>query len=320
MIASRHGNRSIARSAALRVAGLALFFGPPAAGDAQGTVVLHIGTSGKEADAQAYFAAELGFFKKRGLNVQIDTMANGSAIAAGVASGALQFGDSNLITIATARERGIPFVVVAGGGQYSTNAPTTLMVTAPNNAAKTAKDLNGKIVAGVSLKGLDDMVAHAWIDQNGGDSTTIKYIELPPSEMVAALERGIVDAVLLPEPALSAGRARVRVLGRAYDAVAKQFLISGWFAGSDWAAKNPAVVKAFAEAVGESAQWANANREKAAVILEKYTKIEADSSQARLRITFAQSLDPALVQPVIDAGARYKIIAKPYPAAEILWK
>jgi NitT/TauT family transport system substrate-binding protein len=292
----------------------------PVPGRAQATAVVHLGTSGKEADAQAYFAADMGFFKKRGLTVQIDTMPNGAAIASGVASGALQFGDSNLITIATAREKGIPFVLVAGGGQYSTAAPTTLMVTAPNNPARSAKDLNGKIVAGVSLKGLDDMVAHAWIDQNGGDSTTIKYVELPPAEMVAALERGTVDAVLLPEPALSAGRSRVRILGKAYDAVAKQFLISGWFASPEWAAKNPAVVKAFAEAVAESAQWANANREKAAAILEKYTKIEVDPGAAHVRITFAQSLDPTLIQPVIDAGARYKIIAKPYPAADMMWK
>ena len=292
----------------------------PLPGAGQSTAVLHLGTGGKEADAQAYFAADMGFFKKRGLTVSIDTMPNGAAIAAGVASGALQFGDSNLITIATAREKGISFVLVAGGGQYSTGAPTTLLVTAPNNPAHTAKDLNGKVVAGVSLKGLDDMVAHAWIDQNGGDSTTIKYIELPPSEMVAALERGTVDAVLLPEPQLSASRARVRVLGKAYDAVAKQFLIAGWFATPDWAAKNPAVVKAFAEAVAESAQWANANPDKAAAILEKYTKIAADTAQPHARMTFAQTLDPSLVQPVIDAGARYKIIAKPYAAAEMLWK
>jgi NitT/TauT family transport system substrate-binding protein len=286
---------------------------------AQSLTAVAVGTSGKEADSQAYFAAELGLFKKHGLEVKINTLAP-ALLASAVAGGELQFGDSNLISIGAAREKNITFLLVAAGGAYSSNAPTTLMVTSPNNPAKTAKDLNGKVIAGVSLGGLDDMVAHAWMDRNGGDATSIKFIALAPGEMLPALERGTIDAALLPEPALSAERARVRVLGKAYDAVATRFLIAGWFASAEWASKNPATVKAFADAITEAGQWANANREKAAIILEKYTKIAPDPANPVTHITFAPALDPTLIQPVIDAGVRYKIFARPFTAAEIMWK
>ena len=43
---------------------------------------------------------------------------------------------------------------------------------------KTAKDLSGKILAGVSLGGLDQLSLEAWLDKNGGDSAASKYVEL----------------------------------------------------------------------------------------------------------------------------------------------
>jgi NitT/TauT family transport system substrate-binding protein len=277
---------------------------------------LIVGTAGKETDAEVYYAQDMGFFKKAGLNVQIETLPNGAAVASAVASGALQIGDSNTLSLAIARQKGLPFVIFAPGAIYSSTAPTTALAVSVSGPVRGAKDLTGKVLAGVSLGGLDQLSLEAWLDKNGGDSASAKYVELPPAQMVAALERGTVAAVSLPDPALDAAvsAGSVRIIGNNYDSIAKTFMITGWFAMNDWLAKNSDVAKKFAAAMTEAADWANANHDHAAEILLKYTKIDARTSHVR----FAPRLSGAIVQPVLDAGAQYKMLDKSVTLGDLI--
>jgi NitT/TauT family transport system substrate-binding protein len=303
-------NTTISRAGAVRtiagaLAGSLLIARTPArAGD----VSISVGTAGKETDAQVYYAQDMGFFKKAGINVDIQTLPNGAAVASAVASGALQIGDSNVLSIAVAREKQLPFVIIAPGALYSSAVPTTALAVAPAGPIRSAKDLSGKVLAGVSLGGLDQLSLEAWLDKNGGDSTASKYVELPPSEMVAALQRGAVAAVSLPDPALSSALhdGSVRIIGNNYDSVSHAFLITAWFTTSDWLAQNPDIAKRFNAAISEAANWANANHEQAVAILFKYTKIDSKTS----RVRYAGALSAATIQPVLDAAEHYKLIAK----------
>jgi ABC-type nitrate/sulfonate/bicarbonate transport system substrate-binding protein len=100
--------------------------------------------------------------------------------------------------------------------------------------------------------------------------------------------------------------------------LAPAYLLSGYMASSDWIAKNAALAKRFADAVRAAGDWANANPALASPILAKWTNIPLPVIEAMLRGRFQDRLDPALIQPVIDAAARYGTIAKPFPAAEII--
>jgi NitT/TauT family transport system substrate-binding protein len=296
-------SRGIAVAAALAIIGALV---APAAVRADDHIV--VGTAGKETDAEVYYAQDMGFFKKAGLTVDIQTLPNGAAVASAVASGALQIGDSNTLSLAVAHQRGLPFVIFAPGALYSTTSPTTALAVAPDSPLRGGKDLNGKVLAGVSLGGLDQLSLQAWVDKNGGDSTSAKFVELAPSLMVAALQRGTVAAVSLPDPVLSAAQAdgSVRIIGKNYDSVAPAFLITAWFATNDWLTKNPDVARRYAEAMAATADWANANHDKAAEILLKYTKIDSHTSHVR----FAKTLTAPLVQPVLDAGLQYKLLTR----------
>jgi NitT/TauT family transport system substrate-binding protein len=306
------------KKALVTLAAIALLAGgagaPPAARADDASIV--VGTAGKETDAEVYYAQDMGFFKQAGLTVEIQTLPNGAAVASAVASGALQIGDSNTLSLATARQKGLPFVIFAPGAVYSSTSPTTALAVAVNGPVHGAKDLTGKILAGVSLGGLDQLSLEDWLDKNGGDSASAKYVELSPALMVAALERGTVDAVSLPDPALAAatGDGTVRIIGNNYDSIAKTFMITGWFATGDWLAKNADVAKRFAAAMAQTADWANANHERAAEILLKYTKIDARTSHVR----FASRLSGAIVQPVLDAGAQYKMLDKSITLSDLI--
>ena len=60
---------------------------------------IHVAVSAFEAQADAYYAQELGLFKNAGMNVEIQQLQGGSAIIAAILSGAVQIGASKEDTV-----------------------------------------------------------------------------------------------------------------------------------------------------------------------------------------------------------------------------
>jgi ABC-type nitrate/sulfonate/bicarbonate transport system substrate-binding protein len=86
----------------------------------------------------------------------------------------------------------------------------------------------------------------------------------------------------------------------------------------------PAMVPALAAGTIQSSSayepWlSNAHHAESAPILAKYSKIPAETITHMRRGDFAERFDPALIQPVIDAAAKYGIIAVPFRASEIIF-
>ncbi|MGH7756435.1 MAG: ABC transporter substrate-binding protein, partial [Vulcanimicrobiaceae bacterium] len=256
-------------------------------------------------------------FKQRGLDVQIQNLRNGAAEAAAVAGGALDVGEQNVVSMSHAHARGLPFVFIAPAGEYNAAASTTDLLVAKSSSIANAKELDGKTIAVNALGDLTQMSAAAWIDQNGGDATSVRFIEMPPSQIGAALARGTIAAGVVPEPALTVAQPETRVLGKPYGAIGPHFMINGWFARTDWVAKNPAAAKRFADAIEEAGRWANAHHSASAAIFAQHSKAPADVIARMTRATYGVRFDPATMQAVIDTAVRYKVLAKPFPAKEL---
>src|SRR5581483_2677156 len=120
-------------------------------------------------------------------------------------------------------------------GEYTSTAPFAKILVLPDSGIATAKDLNGKTVAVTGLHDLLSLSARAWIDKNGGDPATVKFVEVPPATMPAALQQKRVDAVALFEPYVSAAEAAgAKEIGAPYDAVSTHFMTACWFGDADW--------------------------------------------------------------------------------------
>jgi NitT/TauT family transport system substrate-binding protein len=280
-------------------------------------VTIRVGATGNDAAAEVYYADELGFFKKRNLSVQIMPQRNGAAEAAAVAGGALDIGEQNIVSMSNAHSRGLGFVYIAPAAEYVDNASSTDMLVAKSSPIRTGKDLDGKTVAVNALNDLTQIAAEAWIDKNGGDASQVHFIEMTAAEIPPSISRGTVAAGVVPEPALSMSLNETRIFAKQYSAIAPSFMINGWFATSDWVKKNPAAAKGFADAIYEAGRWANAHHAESAKILEKHSRIEASVIEHMTRATYATRFEPKSMQAVIDTAAKYKAIAKTFPAAEI---
>jgi NitT/TauT family transport system substrate-binding protein len=290
--------------------------GIPSATWAQDDQAIKIAILPSDSISLAYYAVERGSFKKAGLEAELYPLQSGPAIAAAVASNAAQFGAANIIALAVAHEKGIRFTAIAPAGVYTGRAPTVALVVAKSSKIVSAKDLNGRIVAVDSLKTLGSIGTSAWVDRNGGDSKSLKFIELPFAEMGQALAAGRVDAAFLPEPLLSKVTSTDgRVLAAPLDAISPELLLGAWFTSADYAAAHPDVVRRFREVMIENAKWAGANKDAAAAIYEKYSKVTLTARANRMGQS--GTLDIGKVQPLIDAAAKYGALTVTVPASDL---
>jgi len=284
---------------------------------ARADTALRVATTPIELGAQVFYAKELGLYKKAGLDVDVSVMASGGAIAPAVVSGSIDIAQGNVVSIATAHEKGLPFVVVGPTALYSSAHPTTALLVAKSSPMRTGKDLNGKTVAVNGLKNITEIGASAWIDKSGGDAKTARFVETPFPQMEPGLVAGRLDAAVVAEPDYSLALAHgLHELAACYDAIAKEFLIGAWFATSTWAKAHPEELKRFVGATIEAGKWANAHHAESAKILEKYTKIQVTTGMRRA--VYADRLEAAQMQPLIDAAAKYGALKAPFRAADLV--
>jgi NitT/TauT family transport system substrate-binding protein len=309
----------LARSAAASAA-----FGIPALrpAAAQELATLNVAAIPSDIAGSAYYAADNGFFKKGGLTATFLGLNNGPAITAAVLGGSADVGYSNVISLAIAHSRGLPITILFPANLHVHEAPTAgLLSVKKTSPIASAKDLNGKIMAVIGINNIADIAARAWIDKNGGDSKTVKSVELPFPEMKAALEAERVDAAVLDttsDPMLNKPGDTLRFIASTFDAVSTHFAPSVWFSTTDWVSKHPAAAKAFVVAMRESALWANTHHHESAAILAKYAHITAAQIDTFTRATYGDHLTAELIQPNIDVAVKYGAIKTAFPASDMI--
>jgi ABC-type nitrate/sulfonate/bicarbonate transport system substrate-binding protein len=269
--------------------------------------------------AEVLYAVDRGFFDKAGIDVTLQPLGNGGAITAGVAGGSIDIGVGNVITIESAYKKGVPITVIAPGAYNLNSAPSNVLLVAKNSPLRTAKDLNGKVIATTPLRGIGEVLTDAWIDKNGGDSSTIKFIEVPFPQAAAVVMQGRADATLSVEPFLTQSKNDTKVFSNIFDALGDGYLITAYFTSSAWAQAHPGLVARFAGAIRDAGVWANANPAESAEILAKYGKLDPAMVKQTIRARYATTLTPGQLQPTIDASAKYKIFDGGFPAQELIF-
>jgi NitT/TauT family transport system substrate-binding protein len=294
----------------------------PRASSAQALIKLRLATIPSDFAAEVYYAKDMGFFRRAGFDVDITPIHAGPAIASAVAGGAIDLGFSNVVSLAIAHDKGLPFVIVAPANMYVADAPTIgLIGVARTSAISSAKDLTGKVLAVGALNNITDFGARAWIDAGGGDSKNVKYIEIPINQMAVAVRSGRVDAAVMDpgvDPTLGKPGDPLRILANSFNAVSPYFIAGGWFTTTDWIKRHPGVVRKFAAVMRQTAVWANAHHNESSVILGRNLQEPPEQIRAITRVTYGTTLNPALVQPSIDLCARYGQIKKRFPAQELI--
>jgi NitT/TauT family transport system substrate-binding protein len=287
---------------------------------AQELPVITVATLINDTATAALYAAKSGMFRRAGLNVQLQVLGTGAAGAAAVAGGAAQFGLSSLVGIIAAHEKGIPFTLIAPAGVVTSDVPYSQFVVKTDSPIKTARDLNGKTIGAAGLKDMDTVAIMNWVDKNGGDSKTLKFVEMSGPVALTAIEEGRIDGADLNTPTLTRGLegGKVRTLAQIFDAIAPRFENTGWFTTTDYANKNRSVVETFARVIRDSNLYCNTHHADTVALVAENAKIDEKMVARMARITFGDYLRASDIQPLVNVAAKYGAISKPFDAAALI--
>ena len=281
---------------------------------------VHVASALQDDIAPLLYGISSGLFAKLGLDVQLQPVNNGAAAAAAVLGGSLEIAKSGTMAIIIAHTRGLPLTIIWPCAISTTAAPMCGLVVSRASGISSGKDCNGKTFTGASLQDLNQLAAMAWVDANGGDSKTMKFLELTSSATIPALESGRIDGatVLNPTLQLAVRNPSIKLLANPFDTISKHFCSSTWFTTRDYIDKNPDVVRRFVSGLQQATRYEYAHPTEMGKVLAPFLKQDEATLATFPRTTNGLTLDDADYQPVIELGVRYGAIPKSFPAKDVV--
>jgi NitT/TauT family transport system substrate-binding protein len=223
-----------------------------------------------------YVAQQAGLFKKHGLDVRINTGPSGSAMVSFLVNGQIESAFGSEIAGVSNHNLDPNVVVVA----QATRLVRWIAVVGRN--IDTLDQLKGKKV-GIARGSGGEVFWLAMLDKLKLSAADYTVVNVEAPEMVAALERGNIDAYAVWEPWVTRGLSAVKntkVL-RDQEGILEQGVYI--YMNRGWIGKNPAPAEAFIRALAEATDLINKDRKRAAKDVSDFLK----------------NLDPAMVEQLM---------------------
>ena len=279
---------------------------------------LKLGATPSDDMTPIVYGIKSGIFARAGLELNVTRMSNGPAVMAGVISGAFDIGKTSIATVFDAHEKGLPFTIVAIAIVYDSKAPYAGYVVPKDSPIQTGKDFNNQLVSTGAIGGIGQIGFFSWVEQHGGDPKTVKFVEIPYTAAVAAVESGRVAAAEMSLPAMAVALEHGLRMVPVFDSLGPQYAFVVWVTTKDFSAKHPEAVRAFYRAYAESATYTNGHHAETAPLMAEFTGIPLATIQHMTRGIAGTSIVPAQIQPVIDTCFKYGSIKRSFPASEII--
>jgi NitT/TauT family transport system substrate-binding protein len=281
---------------------------------------LRIVTAPTEIPISMINARDMGYFKDAGIDAQIIALNNGPAGVAAVLSGSADIGFTSTLSLVVAYDKGLPVTAVIGTDLHrATNPVQGVFMASATSPLHTGKDFNGKTVSVPGLGGTQNYAVRAWVDAGGGDSSTVRFVEIPNSSVPAAIIAGRIDAGTTDALTLhSTGSRGLREVTNVYNAIAPRFLTGIWFATEPWVEQHRELTRTFITVFQRYSVWANSHPADEVRFYAKQSGLSIDDLQGVPRAVFEPTSAPDALQPIIDVAYRYGAIKQRFPAKELL--
>jgi NitT/TauT family transport system substrate-binding protein len=257
------------------------------------------------------FGVQKGIFAEHRLNVELVTQQGGAAIVPSLVSGEMQIGGSNIVSVLLARGSRLPVKIIAPGTSVGSDPNTdfSAVIVAPDSPVTTPKALAGKTIAVNTLKNISEVALKASLEANGVDISAIKLIELSFPSMLAAVERHQVDAAFVIEPFVTMARSRgARLLVRPYVESKANLGVGTYSATEQYIQQNPAVIKAFQAAVGQTARYITAHSDEYRAALPAIVNLSPDLAPTVNVPVWRERVDVDSLRFLADKMVSYDLI------------
>ncbi|MCZ2816651.1 ABC transporter substrate-binding protein [Modestobacter sp. VKM Ac-2984] len=260
--------------------------------------------------APIYLGQEQGFFEERGIELELVPGSGGAAAVPGVVAGDFDFAFGNVTSLLLAQTQGLPLQIVSNG-TASTGDPATdfsAVVVPADSPVQTAADLAGKTVAVNNFKNIGEVTIRKAVEDAGGDSSTVEFVELPFPDMPAAIANGNVDAAWVVEPFVTVATGQgARAVVRNFAEPVEDLTVATYFTTEQMLAENPDLVDDFQAAMAESLQYAQDNPEELRRIITTYTSISPETAEQIALPAFPEEIDVESMETIAELMAEYGI-------------
>ncbi|HXF34023.1 MAG TPA: ABC transporter substrate-binding protein [Candidatus Acidoferrales bacterium] len=266
------------------------------------------------------YAQKAGLFTKAGLNVVLERSSSGAVVAQAIVGGAMDVGKASLSSLIAAYARGIPFELIAPSAIHRASSANSAVIVTTASPIRAPLDLQNKTVSCTAIGDIGYLGLRAMIDAQGGDSSTVKWVEIPTSAVALAIEQGRVDAGVTTEPYMTKDlrSGKVRILVDMLNGYPRPILESAFFATKDYVEKNRDVVARFAKALQQASSYSNTHEAETVPLFAAFGGLDADTAAQMHRTFTPTTFDAAQIQPVIDLAAKYKVIPRRFDAREFI--
>lgn len=272
--------------------------------------------------AAIYLGVDQGFYEEEGLDVELEVASGGAAVVPGITSGSYQYGFSNAVSVMVARDKGLPLTIVSAavGSTGDPESDMGAIMMGPEGDYADAGDLEGATVAVNNVASIGTVLVSHVVEKNGGDPSTIEFVELGFPDMPAALERGEVDAAWIFEPFITiASGTGSQVLTHLLVETDPDLMLSVYFADEGWVAENPEVHEKFVNATQRSLDFADEHPERVREILGVYTEMPDEVREQVVLPRYPSEIDVDSLELLAELAQKHGgLVGEDFDVQEVL--
>ncbi|GAB3033346.1 ABC transporter substrate-binding protein [Parafrigoribacterium mesophilum] len=261
--------------------------------------------------APIWLGVKKGFFKDEGLDVTVQPTTGGAASVPGVVAGSYDFAFGNYVSTMVANDKGLGLKYVTNGNSTAGDPDFGAVIVPADSPIKTPADLSGKTISVNNLQNIGDTTIRTVVDEDGGDSSKIKFVEVAFPDAEAAVTNKQVDAAWILAPFLdSAVSHGARVITYNFSAFDPKLDIAGYFTLAKTVKEKPELTKAFTTAMNKSLEYADSHPDEVKQIVTTYTKMTADQLDKMVLPKFHADFNRDALKKLGEAAAKYGTLSK----------
>lgn len=165
-------------------------------GSASADAIQFWGVNDPQISAQQIIADELGYFEDEGVNVDFEFLQTGTDMNSLMAGGTAVICAEAQYQTTALKANGVDFTILA---PLANCGGTQCVVAGPDSGITKSSQLEGATIAMANGAGVN-MAVKSMCEERGVDYDSIKWVYCDPSEQIAALMNGDVDAMACWEP------------------------------------------------------------------------------------------------------------------------
>ncbi|HEX5857224.1 MAG TPA: ABC transporter substrate-binding protein [Microbacterium sp.] len=257
-------------------------------------------------------AIDQGIFEEHGLEVEIVPAQGGAQAIPALLSGDIQFAIGQPFGPIRADLQDLGVVVIGNyASSLSEGKDVNAVVANADSGIASPKDLEGKRVSVNSLGAAGDVTIMKAVQDDGGDPTTIEFVEVAFPDAQAQLDAGNIDAAWVPDPFMSqiVGAGGTLVV-HPYQATIPGLPLLVDITTQELLDSDPELVSGFAEAMTEALEWASENEEGVRAAIVENMGIPAEAAEGITLPEFTSEVNVSAIEELVALAIEFGVLTE----------